>query len=149
MANGLNPQRPDKLSLIVFSQCSARVHYALVMASATAAISTPVTIFFTMEATKALGKPDENGAYPWQAMPAEGYSNGGEMNAAFIKKGVADFETLLSACGELGVKFMVCEMGLRAIDMTRSDLRDDINIETGGVVTFMDDASNNGSMVFI
>ncbi len=149
MNDGLDPTRPDKLSLIVFSGDIDRVHYALVMASATAAIATPVTVFFTMEATRAIGKADKNGDYPYQTMPARGYKNGGEMNDDFIKKGIGDFETLLSACAELGVKFMVCEMGLRAIDMALGDLRGDINIETGGVVTFMNDASNNGSMVFI
>lgn len=149
MNEGLNSKRPEKLSLIVFSKCAARVHYALVMASATAAIATPVTIFFTMGATVALGKPNENGTHPWQTMPAEGYNNGEEMNKAFIDKNVADFETLLSACSELGVKFMVCEMGLQAIGMKRENLRDDVNVEIGGVVTFMNDASNDGSMVFI
>ena len=149
MNEGLNPNRPDKLSLVVFSKHIDRVHYALVMASATAAISTPVTVFFTMGATLALGKPDENGTYPYQAMPAEGYNNGAEMNEAFAQKNVADFETLLGACIELDVKFMVCEMGLQTIGIKRKDLRDDISVEIGGVVTFMNDASNDGSMVFI
>ena len=149
MNEGLNPNRPDKLSLVVFSKHIDRIHYALVMASATAAISTPVTVFFTMGATLALGKPDENGTYPYQTMPAEGYNNGAEMNEAFAQKNVADFETLLGACIELDVKFMVCEMGLQTIGIKREDLRDDISVEIGGVVTFMNDASNDGSMVFI
>ena len=143
MNDGFNKQRPDKLSLIVFSQRFDKVHYALVLASATAAMSTPVTLFFTMHATKALVGTG------WRKMPAEGFADGGEMDDAFRERGVGDFETLINACSELGVKFMVCEMGLKALEIKREDLRDDIDMETGGVVTFMNDASNQGSIIFI
>ena len=52
MAEVLNPERPEKLSLVVFSGDFDKVHYALVMASAAAAIDTPVTLFFTMEGAR-------------------------------------------------------------------------------------------------
>jgi len=59
----------------------------------------------------------------------------------FRAKGTATFEELLSACVELGVTFMVCEMGLKAFDIEHGDLRDDISFAIGGVVTFLNDAS--------
>ena len=43
---------PDKLSLIIQSGEYDRVHYALVMASAALAVGKPVTLFFTMAATR-------------------------------------------------------------------------------------------------
>jgi peroxiredoxin family protein len=44
---------------------------------------------------------------------------------------------------------MVCEMGLRAKGLSRQSLRDDLPIEEGGVVTFLNDASRAGAMLFI
>jgi hypothetical protein len=44
---------------------------------------------------------------------------------------------------------MVCEMGLRAVGLEGQPLRDDIPLEEGGVVTFLNDASNDGAMIFI
>lgn len=124
---------PDKLSIIVFSGDYARVHYALVMASAAAATGKPVTLFFTMEATRALtpGWADPNN------------------EAEYAGKGIGTFEELLSACIELDVTFMVCEMGRRASNVDVTDFRDDIPVAEGGAVTFMADASRHGAMLFI
>ena len=47
---------PDKLSIVVYSGKFDEVHYALVMASAAAAVGRPVTLFFTMDACIALEK---------------------------------------------------------------------------------------------
>ena len=41
-------ERPEKLSIVVFSGDFDKIHYALVMASAAAAIDIPATLFFTM-----------------------------------------------------------------------------------------------------
>ena len=43
-----------KLSIILFSGDFDKIHYGLVTASAAAAINIPVTLFFTMAATKSL-----------------------------------------------------------------------------------------------
>ena len=42
------------LAVILFSGAFDRVHYALIMAAAGAAIDRPVTLFFTMEACRVL-----------------------------------------------------------------------------------------------
>ena len=141
---------PDKLSIVVFSGDFDKVHYALVLASGAAAIGTAVTLFFTMEACRALQKPGSDGTPAWRAMPLGGGGRtGGAMDDDFAAQGVATFEELLLACPEMGVRFMVCEMGLRAIGLERTALRDDIPIEEGGVVTFVTDASPDGSILFI
>ncbi len=131
---------PDKLSIVVFSGDFERIHYALVMASAAAAIGRRATLFFTMEASRALLKPGPDG---------QDARRGGEKDRAYIENGIAGFEELLVSCAALGVRFLVCEMGLRALNIGRGDLRDDLGIEEGGVVTFLNDASATGSMVFI
>ncbi len=137
---------PDKLSIVVFSGQFDRVHYALVMAAAAAASNRPVTLFFTMGAARAL--ENDQG---WRRLPVENPALGdaGAMDDSFKSRNVADFETLLSACVDLGVVVMVCEMGLRALDMDAARLRADVPIDQGGVVTFLADASRDGAMLFI
>ncbi|MBT3358254.1 MAG: hypothetical protein HN403_01345 [Rhodospirillales bacterium] len=138
---------PDKLSIVVFTGDFDKVHYALVLASGAAAVGKAVTLFFTMDACHALKK----GAASWRSLPTSRRDGktGGDMDDGFADAGVATFEELLSACPELGVRFMVCEMGLKAIGLERADLRDDIPFEDGGVVTFVTDASADGTMLFI
>ena len=60
---------PDKLSIVVYSGKFDEVHYALVMASAAAAVGRPVTMFFTMDACIALKKPNLGEAPAWTRMP--------------------------------------------------------------------------------
>lgn len=141
---------PDKLSIVVFSGEFDKIHYALVLASGSAAIGKEVTLFFTMEACRALVKPADD-APPWRSLPVSSpqAENGGRMDDQFAARNVATFEELLLACPEMGVRFLVCEMGLKAIGLERGDLRDDIGIEDGGVVTFVTDASADGTMLFI
>lgn len=135
---------PSKLSIVVFSGDFDKVHYALVMASAAVASNTPVTLFFTMWAGRAL-EIDQG----WRRMKCADGSTAEAMDARFKAKNVADFETLLEACVALDVTFMVCEMGLKALGMDADALRPDIPIEKGGVVTFLADASKDGAMLFI
>lgn len=136
---------PDKLSIVVFSGAFDRVHYALVMAAAAIASNTPVTLFFTMWAGRALEKD-----MGWTRLPvSEGGQTAAEMDAAFKARNVATFEELLAACVALGVRFMVCEMGLKALGIDPDDLRPDVPVAKGGVVTFLADASKDGAMVFV
>lgn len=124
---------PDKLSLIIQSGDYDRVHYALVMASAALAVGKPVTLFFTMAATRAL-------TASWADNSRE---------TTFAADGLATFEELLAACSELDATFMVCELGLRAEKLGRGDLRDDIQITEGSAVSFLSDASENGAMLYV
>ena len=141
---------PDKLSIIVFSGDFAKIHYAVAMASAAAAIGRAVTLFFTMEALGALKKPDTDGNDGWRAMAAgSGGGNAGDFDDALKSRKVAHFEELLAASVELGVTVMVCEMGLRAMGLEAADLRGDIGYSEGGLVTFFNDASADGAMVFV
>lgn len=138
---------PDKLSIVIYAADYGRVHYALAMASAAAAMNKPVTLFFTMGAIRALG--DYEG---WRELPAGDVApdlTGGDQDGAMVAKGLAGFEELLEACLAFKVKVLVCEMGLRAVGLTRADLRDDVPYEEGGIVTFLADASASGQTLFI
>ncbi len=135
---------PDKLSIVVFSGHFERVHYALVMAGAAIASNTPVTLFFTMGAARALLTGDG-----WRKLPSEEAASASAMDEMFKKRGIGQFEELLEACVALGVTFQVCEMGLKALGIDKGDLRADVPVALGGVVTFLADASSNGAMVFV
>jgi peroxiredoxin family protein len=142
--------RPDKISVVVYSGAYDRVHYALVMAASAAAIGRPVTLFFTMGACNALKRPGRDGKPAWRKLPlSEGKGLGGKRDDGYGKAGVATFEELLGSCVQFGVKFMVCEMGLRAMRLQRKSLRDDVPIREGGVVSFLNDASKDGIVLFI
>ena len=144
------PAARPSLAIVVFSGAFDRVHYALVMASAAAAIGRPAMLFFTMEACRALLAPAADGTPAWRRMPAgDRTGSAGAMDDDFKQRGVGDFEQLLSACQEMGVRFLVCEMGLRAIGLQRQDLRGDIAIEEGGVVTFLNDVPAGGVVLFV
>ena len=146
--------RPGKLSLVVYSGDFDKVHYALSMAAAAAAIGMPATLFFTMGACRALLPPGPTGVPAWHDMPVReeavgGAEDGAARDGAYRERGVAGFEELMESCAELGVRFIVCEMGLRVMDIERQGLRSDIPIEAAGIVTFLNDASADGAVVFV
>jgi peroxiredoxin family protein len=114
------------LSIIALSGEFERVHYALAMASAARAVGRDVTLFFTQGALWALAR--EGGRRTGWA----------ERDAELKARGVGDFETLLAACVELGVRFIVCEMGLRAQALDAAMLRGDVPYETAGIVTLLE-----------
>jgi peroxiredoxin family protein len=140
---------PDKLSVIVSSGAFERVHYALVLASAAAAIGKPATLFFTHQAVRALVAADAQGVAGWRRLAADAAGDGGAADDAYRAVGVGGFDELLSACVDLGVRFIACEMGLRVIGMTAGDLRADVPIEVAGVVTLLGDASPHGAMLML
>lgn len=140
--------RPSKLSLIVYSGAFDKVHYALATAAAAIATNTPVTLFFTMDAIACITRAAD-GTPGWHAVAAEDGRLGAVVDAGFADRGAGTFEELLGACVELGATFMVCDMGLRAKDIARAALRDDVLFEEGGLVTFLNDARADGAMLFI
>ncbi|MBT5048148.1 MAG: hypothetical protein HOM58_06575 [Rhodospirillaceae bacterium] len=138
----------DRLSLIVFSGDYDRVHYALVMASAAAATNRPVTLFFTMGGSKALLAARPDGTPGWAALSAtdDGIS-AIDREASHAKRGIATLEELIEACAELDVTLRVCEMGLKAEDLSLSDFRDDLDVIEGGMVSFLAESETDGGRI--
>lgn len=141
--------RPDKLSIIVYSGEFDKVHYALALASSAVATNQAATLFFTMGACRALVRAGADGTPGWHGLGAGPGRAAAEIDRDYARLGVATFDELFSACVELGVRFIVCEMGLRAAGIEPEDLRDDLTIDTAGIVTFLGDASKNGAMLFV
>jgi len=101
-------------------------HYALALASAALAVNKPAVLFFTMAGIRALSGPP----------PALDDWRRDQLNR---ERGVGDFETLLSACVELGARFIVCEMGLRSLGIDVKSLRGDVPFTVAGIVTLLEE----------
>ncbi len=114
------------LSVIVRAGDYESVHYALALAAAALAVNKPAVLFFTMAGIRALIGPPP-------ALDDWG------RDALNRRRGVGDFETLLQACVELGGRFIVCEMGLRALDIDRTSLRTDVPFTIAGIVTLLEE----------
>jgi len=133
----------ERLGLILLSGCFDRVHYGLAMASAAAALERPVTLFATLAATRAFVAEGADGRPGWASLPLSaelaepGLPDGAALDARYRARGVAGFEELLQACVALGVEVMVCEMGLRALDLEAQALRADVPIRAGGLATLL------------
>ncbi len=135
----------SKLSLVVASGTYEKVHYAFVMASGAAAIGIPVTMFFTMGASIAV----LDGA-GWHDLVSEvSGMSAKDRDEDFAGKGVATLDELIDICAELGVEYMVCEMGLRAEGLENSPPRSGLDLKRTGIVTFLNDAEPSGSIVYI
>lgn len=132
-----------RLSLVVQSGDAEKVHYALVMAAAAAATDRAVTLFFTNNACHAL-TPDG-----WRALPAADGGTGASLDAHHQSLGVGRFEDLLSASVELGVRFLICELGLKTAGLVSAQLRKDVPVQSAGVVTFLADVEPTGVTLFI
>ncbi len=138
-------QQIQKLSLVVASGTFEKVHYALVMAAGAAAIGIPVTLFFTMGACVTVLDGDG-----WRGLPSEKQGvRAIDRDKDFEAKGVATMDELIQSCAELGVRFLVCEMGLRAEGLEDTPALEMLNAERTGVVTFLNDAPPEGSIVYI
>ena len=146
------------VALLVQSGDYERVHYALALAAAALAVNRPAVLFFTNGAIKALAN-ETDGYAAWKDLPADAGAwgarsagaqhseTGAERDAVLKVRGVADFDTLLQSCTQLGAHFIVCDMGLRAIGLTEQALRRDVPIKVAGIVTFYEQASGAQIMV--
>ena len=136
------------LSIVIYDGHYDKIHYALAMAAAAAAIDRPVCLFFTMDACRAL-MVDDNGAEVWRTLPTTTGETGETMDARFRLEKIGAFEELLESCMEIGVSIMVCEMGLKARTLDAVAIRDDVPVAPGGLVTFLSDPAKTGQLVFI
>ena len=140
---------PQTISIVVFSGDFGRIHYALSMAAAALATNISVTLMFTMGAIRAVST-DASGNPQWKNLTHEDTSTEGSVQDEINQRlGIAGFEELLQACRSMGVKFLVCEMGLKSIGIETEQLRKDISFAPGGLVTFLNSADTEGTILFI
>jgi peroxiredoxin family protein len=127
------------LSVVVFSGDFERVHYALAMAAAAAALGRTASLLITGGAIRAIAA-DIGGEAGWRTLHASDGRTAGQADADYRSRGVAGFEELLLACAELKVRLIACEMGMRIAGLEPGELRADLAIEAAGLATFLADA---------
>lgn len=109
------------LGILLISGGHERAHYALMVATAAAAIGRVVTLFATNEGCRAL-----LAEAPLCADPRE---------AHLAANGVATCAELLEAADALGIRRIACEAGLRAAGLHEAPLAE--GVEVAGLVTFL------------
>ena len=109
------------LGVLLLSGGHERAHYALVLATAAAALGRGAVLFATNAGCRLFLDP-----CPLLADPRE---------AALEARGVAGIGTLLDAASELGLRRIACEAGLKAEDLAGQPLAP--GVEVAGVATFL------------
>jgi peroxiredoxin family protein len=118
------------LGILLISGGHERAHYALMLATAAAALGRPVTLFATNAGCRLLLADP-----PLLHDPRE---------ALLAGRGVASLATLLEAAGALDIRRIACEAGLRAEGLDAAALAQ--GVEVAGLVTFLASAGA-GQMV--
>lgn len=113
-------ERP--LGILLTSGAHEGAHYAFVLAAGAAALGRRVVVFATNAGCHAL-------ATDWS-----GLTNSARDDLARAR-GIAGLEELRAACGELGVRLIACEAGLRMAPLDAAALLP--SVEVAGVATFL------------
>jgi len=109
------------LGILLISGGHERAHYALMLATAAAALGRSVTLFATNGGCRLLLK-----SAPLEHDPRE---------AELARAGVATITTLMEAARALEIRRIACEAGLRAEGLEGEELGK--GTELAGIVTFL------------
>ncbi|HET6307980.1 MAG TPA: DsrE/DsrF/DrsH-like family protein [Rhodopila sp.] len=121
------------LGVLLLSGSHDRAHYALVVASAAAALGRTVVMFATNQGCHVFCRD-------WSGLADAG------RDAVIQDRGVAGLETLRTACLEMEVRMIACEAGLHAEALDASLLLPEV--EVAGVATFLS-AVGTGQIITI
>lgn len=157
----------NKLAMIVFSGDLDKVLASFVIATGAVAMGMDVVMFFTFWGTpilrdkgKRVGDKDFMGKMFGTMLP-KGTENVklSKMNMAGMgtammkslmkKKNVASLEEMLDLSGELGVRFVVCEMSMDLMGFKREEMIEYPHLSYGGVAKFLEEAMSSKVQLFI
>ena len=158
-------RKAQKKSIIVFSGDLDRVMASFIIANGAASMGSDVTMFFTFWGLNVLRRAEkvdvEKGfmekMFGWM-MPRGADKLGlsrmnmgglgtGMMKGIMNKKGVASLPELIESAQENGVRLVACSMSMDVMGIKKEELLD--GIEEGGVATFLDNAEESGTSLFI
>ncbi len=121
----------EPLGILLLSGSHERAHYAFVLATGAAALGRRAVLFATNAGCRAL-------LADWSGLADAG------RDAVIRARGVAGLDELREAAGELGVRMIACEAGLRAEALGEAPLT--AGVEIAGVATFLE-AVGGGQML--
>ncbi len=123
----------EPLGILLLSGAHDRAHYAFVLATGAAALGRPVVLFASNAGSRALLRD-------WSTLDDVG------RDGRVQGRGVAGFDALREAAGELGIRMIACEAGLRAEALEDAPLWP--GVEVAGIATFLSETSG-GQIVAI
>ncbi len=159
--------RKDKLSMVVFSGDMDKLLAAFIIATGAVAMGLEVVMFFTFWATPALrdkkkkGKGKDLLGKMFGFMLPKGASkvtlskmHMGGMGTAMMKnlmkkKNVSSLDEMIELAGELGVRIFICEMSMDLMGFSMEEIIDYPDLESVGVATFLQEASDSKIQLFI
>jgi peroxiredoxin family protein len=125
---------PRGLALALHSDQPDRLHYALVLAAAAAAIDRKVILFFAGPSILAASR-----------MPGwRGLAGADAFQARCEAAKIAGFPDLLEAIDALGVERLACELALALADLRPDQLTPGVAV--GGAVTFLTRARDSETL---
>lgn len=155
----------NKTSMVVFSGDLDKLVAAFIIGNGALAMGEQVSIFFTFWGLNALRRPDapKRDKAPLERVMAAMMPSGADdlplstMNfagagATMIKKvmndhNVPDLTELIASAQRGGARLIGCTMTMELLGITESDLID--GVEFGGVATFLGEANESGTTLFI
>jgi peroxiredoxin family protein len=165
--NKLEKGNKDQLTMVVFSGDLDKIIAAMIISVGAAAMDTKVKLFFTFWATAALrdkkksakgksfmgkmfGMMLPKGTTKLKLSQMHMMGMGSSMIKGLMKKNnVASLEEMFKTAGELGVEINVCEMSMNLMGMKKEEFIDYPHLNICGVATFLADASESQSQLFI
>jgi predicted peroxiredoxin len=122
------PDHRRGLAVVLPEASHARLHAALTLACAAAALGRPVRLFFHGESVAAL----QPGRY-WQG------------DGTYGAAGLPSVSELIDNALSLGARVMACQTGLQLCGLSAESLAE--GIEAGGMVAFLADARGDDLMM--
>jgi peroxiredoxin family protein len=165
--NLLENSRKDQLSIGIVSGDLDKILAAMIISLAAAAMDTRVKLFFSFWALSALrdkkkkarGKDLISKMFGMMLPSGKNKLKLSKMNMAGIgprmirylmkKQNVLSLEQMFRQAGELGIEITVCEMSMNLMGFKREEIIDYPNLRYAGAATFIAEANESASQLFI
>lgn len=163
----LENSRKDQLSIALVSGDMDKILAAMVISLAAAALDTQVKLFFSFWSLSALrdSKKKASGKDFISKMFGLMLPNGknklklSKMNMAGMgplminylmkKQGVLSLEQMFKEAADLGIEITVCEMSMNLMGFKKEEMIDYPNLRFAGATTFMAEANESATQLFI
>ncbi|MCD6035491.1 MAG: DsrE/DsrF-like family protein [Rickettsiales bacterium] len=136
------------VAIFLYSGEFDKVHYALTVAFAAVSANRPTTLLVTMGACKAFAFRYDK-TKRWNTLPLSESTDSiavttpKELNSYYRSQDIPMFEPLLNDCIRQGAKFLMCDMGLRAMGIIEEELFPECKFIITPLSQFLQDAQGS------
>lgn len=165
--NAIQDSRKDQLAIAIVSGDMDKILAAMVISLAAAALDTNVKLFFSFwslsalrdKKKKAKGKDFISKMFGMMLPNGKDKLKLSNMNMAGMgpkmirflmkKQGVLTLEQMFDEAGQLGIEITVCEMSMNLMGFKKEEMIDYPNLRYAGATTFMAEANESSTQLFI